>query len=269
MKSARRTAQNAVTSQSRPYIHFDEREDVISSLELLGSLVSNVDKSPRDWKWCIIAAHSALQGALVCILSGTAEIGAMREDLQSAWLEWFDNRKGKEPDTKLADFKTLLKWAGNSSRMVHADEGPPLKLSATQIRDLHKLHYFRNQFAHYAPMGWAIEKAGLPRIVLTASDTAEHLMLSYFRLRMHLLEIRSGESSVPQRQSALPLGNAAAIRYALRAEQILQYWCLSVLVGILGSPGPLGAEASSEPDNGAAGGRPTRSRGGGGAHFSD
>jgi hypothetical protein len=148
--------------------------------------VSKVDKSPRDWKWCIIAAHSALQGALVCILSGTAEIGALREDLQSAWLEWFDNRKGKEPDTKLADFKTLLKWAGNSSRMVHADEGPPLKLSATQIRDLHKLHYFRNQFAHYAPMGWAIEKAGLPRIVLAASETAEHLMLSYFRVRMHL-----------------------------------------------------------------------------------
>jgi hypothetical protein len=111
---------------------------------------------------------------------------SVREDLQSAWLEWFDNRKGKEPDTKLADFKTLLKWAGNSSRMVHADEGPPLKLSATQIRDLHKLHYFRNQFAHYALMGWAIEKAGLPRIVLAASETAEHLMLSYFRVRMHL-----------------------------------------------------------------------------------
>jgi hypothetical protein len=70
--------------------------------------------------------------------------------------------------------------------MVHADEGPPLKLSATQIKDLHKLHYFRNQFAHYAPKGWGIEKEGLPRIVLTASETAERLMLSYSRVRTHL-----------------------------------------------------------------------------------
>lgn len=181
-----RKAKTAVTSQRRPYIHFDQREDVISSLELLAMSVSRIDRRPSDWKWCIIAAHSALQGALVCVLSGTAEIGALRSDLQSAWLEWFDDRKGKAPDTKLADFKTLLKWARNSGRMAHADEGPPLKVSATQIRDLHKLHYFRNQFAHYAPMLWAIEKAGLPRIVLTASEMAEHLMLNYFRVRMHL-----------------------------------------------------------------------------------
>ena len=80
-------------------------------MELLTLLVPLVNKTPRYWKWIIIAAQSAVQGALVCALSGTAGIGALTKDLQSAWLAWFDTRKGPAPDEKLADFKTLLKWA--------------------------------------------------------------------------------------------------------------------------------------------------------------
>ena len=183
-KMAKSRTQRAATSKAS-HVHFDEREDVIASLELLCLLVSNVDKNPSCWKWCIIAAHDALQGALVCKLSGTAEIGALRKDLQSAWLDWLDNRKGPPPETKLASFKTLLKWARSPKRRIHSED-VPLKLSPAQTKDLHKLHDFRNQFAHYAPLGWAIQKAGLPRIILTASETAEHLMLNYFHIRMHL-----------------------------------------------------------------------------------
>jgi hypothetical protein len=38
---------------------------------------------------------------------------------------------------------------------------------------------FRNRFSHFTPTGWSIEEAGLPRIVLTAIDAAEHLMLNH------------------------------------------------------------------------------------------
>jgi hypothetical protein len=63
----------------------------------------------------------------------------------------------------------------------------PLKLSATQMRDLHKLHdHFRNNFLHFTPKGWCIEAAGLPRIVLTAVEAAERLMLNTQHVRMHL-----------------------------------------------------------------------------------
>jgi hypothetical protein len=63
---AKSRAQRAATTSKASHVHFDEREDVIASLELLCLLVSKVDKNPSCWKWCIIAAHGALQGALVC-----------------------------------------------------------------------------------------------------------------------------------------------------------------------------------------------------------
>jgi hypothetical protein len=174
------------SSRRRKFVRFDEREDVVVSLELIGLLVPKLETDQRWWKWIIIGAHNAIQGALVCALSGTAEIGALRTDLQSAWLDWFDRRLGPPPDEKLADFKTLLKWGRSPKRMSYLGAGP-LKLSATQMRDLHKLHdHFRNNFLHFTPKGWCIEAAGLPRIVLTAVEAAERLMLNTQHVRMHL-----------------------------------------------------------------------------------
>jgi hypothetical protein len=46
-----------------------------------------------------------------------------------------------------------------------------------QTRDVRRLHReFRNEFAHFVPKGWSIEKAGLPRIIRAALDTTEMLM---------------------------------------------------------------------------------------------
>jgi hypothetical protein len=53
----------------------------------------------------------------------------------------------------------------------------PLKLSRAQADDIARLHkHFRNNFAHFVPKSWSIEKAGLPRIVRAALDAIETLM---------------------------------------------------------------------------------------------
>jgi hypothetical protein len=53
----------------------------------------------------------------------------------------------------------------------------PLLLMPEQLKDIKRLHdHFRNNFAHFTPKGWSIEKAGLPRIVGAAIDAAEVLM---------------------------------------------------------------------------------------------
>ncbi len=73
----------------------------------------------------------------------------------------------------IADFETLLKGCRKSSNM----RGQPLKLSPSQLNDIKRLHNdFRNEFAHFLPKGWRIEKAGLPRIVYAAVDAVELLM---------------------------------------------------------------------------------------------
>ena len=54
---------------SDDYIHFDEIEDVLASLDLAALVAPLIREKPWYWKWMIIGAHNALQGAvriLIC-----------------------------------------------------------------------------------------------------------------------------------------------------------------------------------------------------------
>jgi hypothetical protein len=83
-------------------------------------------------------------------------------------------KKRKQPnhEEQLADFEDLLKCCVRGS---HTCE--PLVLTFQQRRDIRRLHReFRNNFIHFMPQGWSIEKAVLPRIIAAALDAAEALM---------------------------------------------------------------------------------------------
>src|SRR4030095_3218685 len=122
--------------------------------------------------WVVIAAQNALQGALVCALSNTDRLGALRPDLQKRWRTWGDNGEGDAPDRKLADFKTLLKWGCDAPRMSFMG-GKPLGLTDAQLQELEWRHDgYRNDFSHFTPMGWSIDLSRFPRMVLTAVETA-------------------------------------------------------------------------------------------------
>jgi hypothetical protein len=150
---------------SRRYVHFDEREDVLASLELLVHILPLLKKNAQYWKWAIVSSHSALQGALVCFLTGTSGIEVLDERSAKQWRQWYETLEGPPPKERLAEFKLLL-W--RSCRKMKRD-GQPLKVTRKELRDVLRLHRdFRNNFAHFTPKGWSIEKAGLPRILGTA-----------------------------------------------------------------------------------------------------
>jgi|SRR5579884_138284 len=155
------------------YVQFDELEDVLSSLDLLALTVPLVKEQPSYWKWVIIAAHSGLQGAMVCALRDSAGISILNRKSAREMLEWRKTGIGERPKEFLADFMTLLRRCRKASCM----EGHPLTLSGPQVDDVTYLHgEFRNQFAHFIPIGWSIEIAGLPRIIRAAIDATETLM---------------------------------------------------------------------------------------------
>jgi hypothetical protein len=79
------------------FLRFDEIEDVLSSLELLALTVPLVRKQASHWKWVMVAAHSSLQGAMVCALNDTASISILEKDCAREMLEWFDHREGERP----------------------------------------------------------------------------------------------------------------------------------------------------------------------------
>ena len=155
------------------YLRFDEVEDVLTSLDLLALTVPLLKKQPGYWKWVAVAAHSGLQSAMVCALRDPAGISILQKDCAREMMEWFDHKRGECPKERLADFETLLRRCRKAGQM----DGQPLKLSEVQTKDVKRLHKeIRNEFAHFAPKGWSIEKAGLPRIILAAVGATEALM---------------------------------------------------------------------------------------------
>jgi hypothetical protein len=158
---------------TKEFLRLDEIEDVLSSLDLLALIAPLLKSQSSYWKWSILAAHSGLQGAMVCALLNSSVVSVLDKRSARKLLAWLDTQAGPAPDERLADFNTLLCRCGEAARMG----GHPLELNNAQINDIKRLHEdFRNEFAHFTPKGWSVEKAGLPRIISAAVDAIERLM---------------------------------------------------------------------------------------------
>lgn len=160
---------------SKDYVRFDEIEDVLASVDLIALIAPLTRRKPSYWKWMILATHNALQGAMVCAFADTTGTSILEEKSGAQMLEWLQKRegdRGKEPKTRLAEFGVLLERC-----MTKRPNYEPLVLSDGNLNDIKRLHKeFRNNFAHFTPKGWSIEKEGLPRIARAAIDAIECLM---------------------------------------------------------------------------------------------
>jgi hypothetical protein len=149
------------------YARFDEVESVLASLDLLVVLAPLVNRrqSRSLWKWVIVGAQDALQGALVCAIADTTGTSVLSKTSAKQILEWLADTSKKYPGSFMADFKSLMERAA-------------IKLPAQDAKDIDKLHGMRNDFAHFVPKGWSIELAGLPRMISVALRLVEELMRS-------------------------------------------------------------------------------------------
>jgi len=172
------------------YLRVDEREDAISALEHAAYTLGALAQQPLSWKWLIIALHNALQGALVCTLSGTDGAGALsRKSMKEMW-EWFESSRANPnapiPREWLAPPEELYARAKDPNYMSEFG-GQPLKCTTEQDEDMCRLNALRRGFMHFTPKGWSIETAGLPRIALNTLVIVETLLLSHpantFRLK--------------------------------------------------------------------------------------
>jgi hypothetical protein len=161
------------------YVSFDEREDVVVSLELVAHFAPLVREKPQHWKWIIVGAHDALQGAMVCAYADSTGTSVLDKKSAKEMLDWLEADRatqGPYPEDRLAPFGQLLDRCITGSAIFE-----PLVLTPGQVEDIKRLHdHFRNKFAHFTPVGWSIEKAGLPRIVGAALDAAAVLMGRYY-----------------------------------------------------------------------------------------
>jgi hypothetical protein len=91
------------------WIRFNERDDVIASTDLLALVVPTLKTSPRNWKWVILAAHSGMQGALVCAIQDSTRTNILEKQSAAATLAWLDNPTGVHPSQFLDNFPALIK----------------------------------------------------------------------------------------------------------------------------------------------------------------
>jgi hypothetical protein len=151
------------------WVRFNEREDVIASTDLLALVAPTLKTRPTNWKWIILAAHSGLQGALVCAIKDSTGTNVLSKQSAAATLAWLQNPTGAPPPQYLDHYPALSR--------KYRKKYPCSTVTAQQLKDLKKLHNeFRNNFTHFAPMQWSIEVVGLTRIVKAALDLVEDAM---------------------------------------------------------------------------------------------
>lgn len=152
------------------YVPFNEREDVLASLELLALIAPRLNKRALLWKWMIIIAENALQGAMVCALADSPGTSVLIKKSAPRKLDWLRGKiGGNPPEGWLQDFDDLLNKCVSERGLV---------LTHQQRKDIDWLHeHFRNRFAHFKPGGWAIKISVLPRIISAGLEAVCFLML--------------------------------------------------------------------------------------------
>jgi hypothetical protein len=164
---------------SDDYVRFDQYEDVLVSVELVSLLAPLVREEPQQWKWMIVAAHSALQGAMVCAFADTTGTSVLQNNSAKEMLEWLNAdpaTRGPYPEERLASFGRLLDRCIAGSATFE-----PLVLTPEQHANIKRLHdEYRNSFAHFIPQGWSIEKAMLPAMIVAALDVVELLIHRHY-----------------------------------------------------------------------------------------
>ena len=96
------------------FLETNEQKDVLLSLdELLHQLERIKYGNVYCWKWAIVALSCAINSALICHLSGTAQIGALEKSIATKTYEALEHSKRSDtiklPPPRVAAPKELIK----------------------------------------------------------------------------------------------------------------------------------------------------------------
>ena len=173
------------SADGNEFIHFDEYEDAVVAIELVGSQSVDLQKRPMQWKWVIMAMQNAVQGAMVLALSGTDGCGALDTKSQKRNRAWLQHLSPKRPPRMMASYNVLLERIRKPELM----DGPVPDLSAEDHRNLQRLNdELRRQFAHFNPTGWGIELNYILNIMPVALNLFEFLTTTQGRPNIHFTE---------------------------------------------------------------------------------
>ena len=139
------------------YLRFDTREFFEETARLAVDLAEGTGESNVKLLWLLIFSHNLLQSAMVNVLRGSANVGALDKKSQKEHIRWLnETRNGQdsaEPPSKsrLADFKSLLMRVQDGQWIC-----PPLQLDQQRRKELDSLNKYRNEFIHFIDCSWSL-----------------------------------------------------------------------------------------------------------------
>lgn len=162
--------------KSPRYLRTDERIDTEGSLRKAAQTAFLIKSDLAEWKWTLIAVHSATQGMFVLALSLGNDLLTLKAKHAAKWLEAYRSGQPYPEKLDLDYFEELYKKAKEHSAFA-----------ATECHDkaIKHLNELRNNFIHFHAQGWSIELAGLPTICLDSLEIVEHLGWKFGAIYWH------------------------------------------------------------------------------------
>ncbi len=162
--------------KNRQYFRTDEKLDTEGWLRKAAETLALVRADPSEWKWALIAIHSAAQGMFVMALSVGNTLSTLKSGHAAGWLKAHRSGEPYPSQLDLDYFGALYKKAKQHS-----------KFAATEYQDeaIGQLNELRNNFIHFHAQGWSIQLAGLPTICLNSLEIVEHLGWKFGGIRWH------------------------------------------------------------------------------------
>ena len=163
---------------------------MVGAIEHCAELALAARHDATEWKWLILALHSAMQGVCVCALRASDEAGTAMLTKQSAeatrrWLTAQRRLASQAPMPR----QTLLSLVDLHKRVADTKRlGAPHALPATgeAKSDIANLARLRSEFENFRPGGYSLEVSGLPGIVRTCCNTIQHLALDQSTFGRHI-----------------------------------------------------------------------------------
>ncbi|WP_163849448.1 hypothetical protein [Pseudooceanicola aestuarii] len=162
-----------------PYFETDPQQDVLVSLREVSLQVRRVrDGEHQAWKWAVIAMACAFTSSCVCILSGTAGVGAWeyKEEINK-FFEAFPADGGPlgplPQDPFVGGWIILLDRLQGNKRHEHA--GGVYKLDQDENECLKSLMQQRNGFVHFGPEGKIVFHSYFPPILLSVLGVLDRI----------------------------------------------------------------------------------------------
>ncbi len=146
-------------SSSEKWFQTSELEDLADIVDSSALIAESLQDHDRHIRSLFVLLANGFGLALICVLRRTDGGGIWRDDVETKWLDYVSGN-GPRPKEYVASPLVLWQRAKDKDWMSHWS-GTELTSNERQDELIAFAAELRNQFHHFAPMGWSIFKPNL------------------------------------------------------------------------------------------------------------